>query len=120
MKKKTIILIAWPLSVLIGVWLGCNVGAQFGMKIGASDYHIQHIRRLSVDLIAASKTGDQRTREVLDEVSELVSTVGEPTYEKAREIFAAKIKDKQNKPLLPTGNSPTTSNPDHLSRPAAE
>ncbi len=119
MKKKTIILIAWPLSVIIGVWLGCNVGAQFGMKIGASEYHIQHIRRLSVDLVAASKTGDQRTREVLDEVSELVSTVGEPTYEKAREIFAARINNKQ-KPILPTGNSPTTSNPDHLSRPEAK
>lgn len=29
-------------------------------------------------------------------------------------------KQKQNKPLLPTGNNPTTSNPNHLSRPAAE
>ena len=35
------------------------------------------------------------------------------------ELEAVK-KELQNKPLLPTGNSPTTSNPDHLSRPAAE
>ncbi len=92
MKKKTIILLAWPLSVLIGVWLGCIAGVEIGQSV----YSNQHIRRLSRDLRETSESGDQRTREVLDEASDLVATIGQPAYEKASKIFAANIKNLQN------------------------
>ena len=119
MNKKTIMLIAWPLSVLVTGWLSCIAGAQFGTYFGRADYHANNVRPLYNDLREAAKSSDQRTREVLDAVSEVVAAMGDPAYEIAREHFATKIKDMQ-KPHLPTGKNPTTSNPNHLSRPAAE
>ena len=41
-------------------------------------------------------------------------------YQRIHRLDCLGDEKKQNKPLLPTGNSPTTSHPNHLCRPAAE
>ena len=41
-------------------------------------------------------------------------------YQRIHRLDCLGDEKKQNKPLLPTGNSPTTSHPNHLCRPEAE
>ena len=107
MKRKAVVLIAWSVSVLLVGWLGCVAGVRLGVKLGMAQFHNEHVRRFQLDLADAAKTSDSQTHEVLLTTAELAGAMGDVSrYEKASEVFTAKIKDLQNQSLQRTAGEP--------------
>jgi len=99
MKKKTVIAISWPLSILTAVWLGSVVGTKMGIEIGRSEASNTYTLSFSSDLSEiARSSADPTISGTLLGVQALIQKVMKPAeYEQQREDFETLLRELQNK-----------------------
>jgi len=96
MKTKTLILIAWPASVLLVGWLGAVFGNAIGMRVGMSEFYNQYARRFQLDLADAAIGTDARSAHALRSAANLAGSMGDNArYTAAAEEFVRKLKASQ-------------------------
>jgi len=100
MKPKTVIALAWPISVLLAGVVGSVVGVRVGTEVGEAMFHNERVRRFQVDVAAIARQTDAPTRDVLMATADLAGAMSDTRrYPGAKEEFASRIRESQNKAI---------------------
>ncbi len=100
MKKKTLIAILWPVTILLALWLGALIGTRIGTDIGRADASNKFTWGLCSDLgDIGNSVSDPQISGTISNVRALIQTVGRPEYPAGLDEFRKKTKELQNQPV---------------------
>ena len=107
MKPKAVIAVAWPISVLLAGALGSILGIRAGTEVGEATFYNERVRTFQVDVAdVARQQTNARTRDALMATADLAGAMSDTRkYRVAREEFASRIRESQNKAIVAPGEA---------------